>query len=267
METAELRRARRDPAIPRGIGIVPKAEEIAEGSAGTAVRYRNIGEHPLTLAFERGQIDKAQFEAGDGLRTVCETLRRSGKDSTDLERVRSSATPVPFTDAQVDAAHAKGNIRARLGGARSANWIICEAICGDGWSMRDAIRKANIPCHPNGVVSRVQEALDALAGRKTTKRAWSRPKVEEIPVKTWTQTVCAGCRADLKGREAIKSRVTTEAFGTQVTLKVCSDCHARDRTIDPADLVDDYRDRLWLPPLKSETAAKRPSPQKVASAA
>ena len=145
--------------------------EFVSARTGREERYRNIGEHPLTLAYARGRISNEQFAAGEELRRLCELRALSGQDSTLMTPGSGGSGPsVPITEAQLDAARRLERLRERL---KERDWIIVEKFCGEGWSMADAVRAATL-CHPSGVTLRVQEALDelvaALSGR-VMKRA------------------------------------------------------------------------------------------------
>ena len=141
-------------------------EELVSARTGRELRYRNIGEHPLTLAYARGRISDAQFAAGDELRQLFEFRALSGRDSTDFAPGTGTCTDLPFTQAQVDAIRRLGRIRERL---KKRDWIILEKFCGEGWSMAEAVRSATI-CHRSGVLQRVQEALDELVEARTWRR-------------------------------------------------------------------------------------------------
>jgi len=141
-------------------------QEFVSAKTGRELRYRNIGEHPLTLAYARGRISDLQFAAGDELRRLYELRALSGRDSTDLAPGSGSRTDIPFTQAQVDAIRRLGQIRERL---KKRDWIILEKFCGEGWPMAEAVRAATV-CHRSGVLQRVQEALDELVEARSGRR-------------------------------------------------------------------------------------------------
>jgi hypothetical protein len=133
--------------------------EFVSARTGREERYRNIGEHPLTLAHARGKISDEQFAAGEEVRRLYELRALSGQDSTLMTPGSGGAGPcLPVTDAQLDAGRRLERLRARL---KDRDWIIVEKFCGDGWSMAEAVRAATL-CHPSGVLYRVQEALEEL---------------------------------------------------------------------------------------------------------
>lgn len=141
-------------------------EELVSATTGNEKRTRNIGEHPLTLAYARGKIGEEQFAAGEELRILCELRGVSGRDLTMMGTGGGGAPRMPFTQTQVDAIRRLERIRQRL---KQRDWIIVEKFCGEGWSMAEAVRAATA-CHPSGVLMRVQEALDELVaarGRRT----------------------------------------------------------------------------------------------------
>jgi hypothetical protein len=133
--------------------------EFVSARTGREERYRNLGEHPLTLAHARGKISDEQFAAGETLRGLCELRALNGQDSTLMTPGSGGAGPqVPITDAQLDALRRLERLRFRL---KKRDWIIVEKFCGEGWSMAEAVRAATL-CHPSGVLFRVHEALDEL---------------------------------------------------------------------------------------------------------
>ena len=150
-----------DPA-PRGPGIDPIIEELAGTSTGRRLRWRNSGEHPLTLAFERGKINAEQFAAGEEMRNIVERLARSGRDSTDFLGVSGGGMSTPWTDLQSSSVRKIQEFERRLS---RADYVICRKFCGEGYEMVEAVRAARIRFDKNRVVARVCEALDALAGK------------------------------------------------------------------------------------------------------
>lgn len=189
------------------VGSIVLTRPKDRGQAAEKPAHRQ-DDHPLAIAFARGKIDEVQFAAGKMLRDLCETLARSGRDSTQLDSVRGGGSPQPWTDTQARAARDIGEICERLGGPIAANYVICRAFCGDGWSMVDAIRRANIPCHPNGILPRVQEALDALAGRgrvETPQKAKPHPAASVAQKKAY-QEICPGCGERLVAVQPVRSR-------------------------------------------------------------
>jgi hypothetical protein len=141
-------------------------EELVSAKTGCELRYRNVGEHPLTLAYARGRLSDAQFSAGDELRSLYELRALSGRDSTNFAPGKGTCTDIPFTQTQVDAIRRLGRIRERL---KKRDWIILERFCGEGWSMAEAVRAATV-CHRSGVLQRVQEALDELIEARSSRR-------------------------------------------------------------------------------------------------
>jgi len=141
-------------------------EELVSAKTGRELRYRNIGEHPLTLAHARGRISNEQFAAGDELRRLFELRARSGRDSTDIAPGTGACADIPFTQSQVDAIRRLGRMRERL---KKRDWIILEKLCGEGWPMAEAVRAATV-CHRSGVLQRVQEALDELIEARSRRR-------------------------------------------------------------------------------------------------
>ena len=167
-------RARTGPApgqpIPKpGPGKV-YVREFVSARTGREERFRNIGEHPLTLAHARGKIGDEQFAAGEELRALCELRAAGGRDSTDMSPPGGSGNGagLAFTQMQVDAIRKLERLRSRL---KTRDWIILEKFCGEGWPMAEAVRAATL-CHPSGVLFRMQEALDELVAARRGYILW-----------------------------------------------------------------------------------------------
>ena len=147
--------------------------ELVSATTGREERYRNIGEHPLTLAYARARISGDQFAAGEEFRTLCQLRAASGRDSTDrMPGAGGGGAQLAFTQAQIDAMRRLERLRCRL---KSRDWIILGKFCGEGWSMAEAVRAATL-CHPSGVLFRVQEALDELVAARNGERPISRER-------------------------------------------------------------------------------------------
>ncbi|HEY1615158.1 MAG TPA: hypothetical protein VGF97_15845 [Rhizomicrobium sp.] len=166
-------RRARNAASDSAHRLVPKAgpggfyvREFVSARTGREERYRNLGEHPLTLAHGRKRISDTQFEAGDAFRTLWEMRAASGHDSTDMAPGSGGSARTPFTQVQVDAIRRLDRWRARI---KRRDWIILEKFCGEGWSMVEAVRAATL-WHPSGVLLRVQEALDELIEAREAPR-------------------------------------------------------------------------------------------------
>jgi hypothetical protein len=142
--------------------------EFVSARTGREERYRNIGEHPLTLAHARRKISDEQFAAGEEFRSLCEIRLGGTRDSTDMVPGAGGAgSGLSFTQAQIDAGRRLERLRARI---KTRDWIILEKFCGEGWSMAEAVRAATL-CHPSGVLFRVQEALDELIAARNARAA------------------------------------------------------------------------------------------------
>jgi hypothetical protein len=141
-------------------------EELVSARTGRETRYRNIGEHPLTLAHARGRISDDQFAAGEELRRLYELRLVTGRDSTEMSPGGGGRADIAFTETQVEAMRKLGKIRDQL---KKRDWIILEKFCGEGWPMADAVRAATV-CHRSGVLQRMQEALDELLDARLRQR-------------------------------------------------------------------------------------------------
>lgn len=148
-------------------GEVYVIERFNEGSAGQKKRYRNIAEHPLTLAHARGQITSEMHDAGQRYRDLFEAMHRTGRDSTQcLDRSFSGSTPTPWTDQCAAAIRQLQKLEQAM---PRRSRLIVRAFCGEGMSAAHAVR-AVISIHPNGVMDRLREALmdlvDAMEGQR-----------------------------------------------------------------------------------------------------
>lgn len=160
MQQAVLREYDDGPAKV-GPGQIFITETIAKGSGrGMAKRQRNIGEHPLTALrkCENPKISADEHTAGQTYRTLCEKKGRSGKDSTDIAGIRVDGAHSLWSQHQVDAIRALEKIDAFL---HKGNTAILRNICENGMGATEAVMRA-VPCHPNGVIYRLREALSAL---------------------------------------------------------------------------------------------------------
>lgn len=155
-------RTRQAPAARSGPKLGPGGiyiREFVSARTGRQERYRNIGEHPLTLAHARGKIGDEQFSAGEEFRKLCELRLCGTRDSTEMAPGAAGAgADQSFSQLQIDAGRSLARLRSRI---KTRDWIILEKFCGEGWSMAEAVRAATL-CHPSGVICRVQEALDEL---------------------------------------------------------------------------------------------------------
>lgn len=164
-----------------GPGQVIKREMIAEVGKGNATvkRYRNVGASPLMLAHHRDQLacDAERLWRKDPVhkrpptimaadRLDCgqkfekwwyNKLASPSRDST-MQSV-SGGGQRSLTEVQEHADRQLVNLRNRMS---SRNYLIVEAFCGDGHSMKDALRIAGIETNRDGTAYRVREALDEL---------------------------------------------------------------------------------------------------------
>lgn len=142
------------------------AEEFIDAKSGHAKHLRRMDEHPITLAYHRGKFgnpasDKARDRrsAADKFRMLYELRARTGTDCTIAMSGGHGSSGTPWTQIQADAIYSLTTIRDRM---HRKDFVIVEKFCGEGYSMVDAVRAANVPFHANGVVPRVCEALDDL---------------------------------------------------------------------------------------------------------
>lgn len=131
-------------------------------------RYKNINASPLIAAFERGQLrgpkddDLAARERFDyALKFERWWLAMHGTGSS-----RDSTNPGigggqgrTFSE---EHEHGKRQIRLVREKMASRNYLIVEALVGDGYSMIDSLRRAGVETNRDGTAFRVREALDDL---------------------------------------------------------------------------------------------------------
>ena len=142
--------------------------------------WRNVGEHPLTYIFEKGQLARGsarysaddRYAAGNLYRALCETVARSGRDCLDLELV-SRPTGFQISEAKANAMHILARIDARL---KPMDRVIVRRVCGDGWPPHEAVPHA---CGHNfyrfTTIPRFVEALDELIEAMRAARRSAQP--------------------------------------------------------------------------------------------
>jgi hypothetical protein len=136
-------------------------------AAGAKKAWRNDAEHPLTLAYAKGQLIRGnekysamqRYEAGDAYRAACEASRMKTRDSTDMNIVSGGKTEGP-NERMLDAF---AWLRAVDAGLSDEDRRIVRMVCGEGRFPSDAVRAAFGHDHYKfAVVPRFNEALDHL---------------------------------------------------------------------------------------------------------
>jgi hypothetical protein len=98
------------PAAPAKQHAGHRRDRPLGGQAGAKLAWRNIAEHPLSAAFERGQLSrggdmhsaKDRFNAGEFYRRIYEGAQVRSRDSTQLEVVLGG-TGAGMGEARADA--------------------------------------------------------------------------------------------------------------------------------------------------------------------
>jgi hypothetical protein len=148
--------------VPREAPYVPKpgpGQVFVQEGERESRHYRNVGNHPLDLALDRGQIRPELHLAGNTYRAMFERLGRSGIDATQMMLSGGGgAQSVPFTDAQVDAVRTMERIEKLM---PKRCYRIVRKFCGEGYPMVEAVMQAT-SCHPSSVKYRINEALEEL---------------------------------------------------------------------------------------------------------
>ena len=152
------------PAILRAFHVKRSVGALA----GARSAWKNIAEHPLTLAFEKGQLGRGdprytpemRLEAGNRYRELCEKLVVTGVDSTNLDRIIGGRSQVSVSQSRIDSIRTLAAIDKHL---NKRDRKIIRHVCGDGWWPSEAVREACGHGHyDRGSVPRFVEALDAL---------------------------------------------------------------------------------------------------------
>lgn len=134
--------------------------------AGAKKAWRNIAEHPLSAAFERGQLSrgsdvfnaKDRLNAGEYYRCLYEGAQVRSRDSTQFEVVLGG-TGAGMGEARADAIRKLIAVDSRM---KNADRKIIRRVCGEGWWPSEAVRESLGPHYAKAVVPRFNEALDAL---------------------------------------------------------------------------------------------------------
>ena len=152
------------PAILRAFHVKRPVGALA----GARSAWKNIAEHPLTLAFEKGQLGRGdprytpemRLSAGNKYRQLCEQLASTGRDSTDVERIHGGGADHAVTEFRVDAIRKLAAVDRHM---KTRDRKIVRHVCGDGWWPSEAVRDACGHEHyDKAVIPRFVEALDAL---------------------------------------------------------------------------------------------------------
>lgn len=151
-------------------------QELVDAQSGHAKRHRNIGDTPLSFAFYGDKLKgpgdvisgiMAADRYSAGCRFEMAWRAREGGGRNIFERIGGSDHHW-WSDPKADASEIVGRLRAKMYGK---NFLIVQYFCGEGYSMAQAVRKAEIDSHPNGIIPRVREALDDLVTVMTGRRA------------------------------------------------------------------------------------------------
>jgi hypothetical protein len=142
--------------------------------AGAKRGWRNDAEHPLTLAYVKGQLirgnevhtAKQRYDAGEDYRQLFEAMHRSGRDSTDINLV-SGGSGASISQMMIDAVRKIASIESRL---KAQDRDIVRHVCGEGWWPSEAVRAACGNHYDKAVIPRFCEALDNLVEAITQAR-------------------------------------------------------------------------------------------------
>lgn len=149
------------PAIVR---VAHRQDRALSDDFGAAKGWRIVA--PLDAAFERGQLGggnprfnaEQRLEAGRYYERLSAATQTSGRDSTNIEHIGSTAPAMGLTETQARAMRLLAEIDRRL---NSRDRLIVRMVCAEGHFPSDAVRTA---CNDyrHTVPSRFREALDSL---------------------------------------------------------------------------------------------------------
>lgn len=160
---AKPRPAMPEPEGPAVVTSTHVRDRLISTVAGAPKAWRNMGEHPLSIAWFKGLIDDDEFAAGECYRAFWEKMQRPGKDSTQFVVVSGDATPL--TDNQIDAMRIvegmETNLRAQgSNGSRYA--VLVRKLCGERHTPAEACRAAGFK-NPRDVKPTIKLALSKLS--------------------------------------------------------------------------------------------------------
>lgn len=128
-------------------------------------------DHPLTRARHKGKLDARQYEDANAYRILCTAAfqRPAGRDSTQAMMINGGQSSYePVIDISLGDADAMCELQRinRTLGRESASILLF--VCFMEQEIGKAVRWATPEVHPNGVLGRFQEAVNAL-GRALRK--------------------------------------------------------------------------------------------------
>lgn len=150
----------RPPGYDGNREVIPDLVQCPYDKAAFDPVVRNIKESSLSTMHARGQIDDAQFEAGNWFRATYEKTRM-GSMAIDPSRepVDTSGIADPIPDRMITANQELALVRAELG---ARGYRIVELVCGQGWNVIEATEtQSRQRIEDNRALLRV--SLDALA--------------------------------------------------------------------------------------------------------
>jgi hypothetical protein len=145
--------------------MAPARGHRKEGAHPKVTAISNVRESPLLFLFSRGNIDKAQYEAGLRFRRIYEAAG-SGVGAIDYSRPPVDGSPIrePLSERQFQAVKELEEVRIYLD---PKGYAIIECVAGDGMTFREA---ASMLGYGKGrrdelyVGRRFREILDDLVG-------------------------------------------------------------------------------------------------------
>lgn len=173
MTRAKSKRTEPEPEAPARIdpNLYVQDRALSTG-AGAKKGWRKPS--PLNAYYEKGQLGGgdarytalARLEAGLRYAALFATSQASGRDSTDLSRISSSASGLPLAQAQIEALRALAAIEGYMG---ARDKTIVRMVCGGGYWPSEAVRSV-CAGYKDRVTARFREALDVLIEAMETAR-------------------------------------------------------------------------------------------------
>jgi hypothetical protein len=140
-------------------------EELIGGGHGHAKRLRRKDTDQITAAYNRGKFGDPKKRAALDRLAAANIYQRyhylgnkSPRGCLD-DTPRGGTLGLPWTVTQATAWLVLSQIEARM---YRPNFIIVDKFCGEGFSLVESVRAANIVVHEDSIASRVCEALDEL---------------------------------------------------------------------------------------------------------
>lgn len=157
--TTKEKQSQDEPVTPSKAGPNQVFDtEATSNVLGGPRRYKDLNEHPLTLAFYKGRITDQQYAAGNVYRSWYETNEGTLKSCLNINIVAPKFGDYNISEAKWNAG---SNLREVHKLLSRRDKIIIEMLCGRGFTPSQAVKAAGI-VESTIVSPRVRESLDEL---------------------------------------------------------------------------------------------------------